>query len=110
VIRLFVLIVARPGEVKGLVAALRSIMVQALGEPGCLECHLTTDLTNPSALHYAEHWTSEAQFRQQVSSARFRRLAWIIEAAAHPPRLEVQLVSQTRGLDYVQSALRGEAL
>jgi len=83
-------------------------MTQALAQPGCMDAHLSADLTNPDALHYGEQWASEAHFREQVVSERFRRLIGIIEASAEPPRLEVQLVSRTEGLEYVEDALQGE--
>jgi quinol monooxygenase YgiN len=109
VIRFSVLIVARRGEVNTLAAALRSISTQALGQPGCRSSRLSSDLTNPDALHYWEEWTTEAGFRVQLSSARFKRLLQLMEAGIEPPELEVQLVSRRTGLAYVEAILRGDA-
>jgi quinol monooxygenase YgiN len=102
-----VLIVARPGEARGLAGVLRAVAVQAQTRPGCLESHASTDLTIPEALRYVELWTDEARFREQICSGRFQRLIGVIEAAAEPPRLRVEVVSETRGFDYVEAVLRG---
>jgi quinol monooxygenase YgiN len=109
VIRLSVCIVARPGEAGGLAAALRLVKTQALAQPGCADAHLSADLTNPDVLHYREDWVSEADFREEVRSERFKRLIRIIEASAEPPRLEVQLVSNTQGIEYVEQLIGGTA-
>lgn len=98
--------IARPGEVQALAAALRSIAAQALGQPGCRGSHVSSDLTNPDALHYWEEWVSEARFREQVSAERFKRLIRIFEAGVEPPRVEVQIVSRHTGLEYVEATLR----
>jgi quinol monooxygenase YgiN len=109
VIRVSLLIVARSGEVRGLAAALRSVAAQALTQPGCLESYASTDLTIGEALHYTELWSSEAYFRAQIRSERFKRLIRVIEAAAEPPRLHVQVVARTHGLEYIEDVLRGDA-
>jgi quinol monooxygenase YgiN len=84
-------------------------MSQALAQRGCVQCHLATDLTDSDTLHYSEQWSSELDFRAQIPSEHFRRVLAIMEAAAERPRLEVQLVSDTRGLDYIEAVLRGDA-
>lgn len=100
---------ARPAEARGLAAVLRAVAAQALTQAGCLESHASTDLTIPEALHYGELWTDEARFREQVRSPRFQRLIGVIEAAAEPPRLHVEVVSETRGFEGVEAVRRGDA-
>jgi quinol monooxygenase YgiN len=109
VIRLTLFIVAPAGQVKPFIATLRSVMAQALGQRGCLDCHLSADLTNPDGLHYAEQWDTDAHFREQVPSDRFKRLIDVIEAAARPPRFEIDHASHRQGLEYVEAVLRGDA-
>jgi quinol monooxygenase YgiN len=106
-VRLTIRLCARRGEAKRLTAAMRSVMAQALGARGCLGCELSADLMNPDGLHYAERWSTEMELRERIRSHQFVQCIALIEASATPPRIEIEFVSNIRGLDYLGDVLDG---
>jgi|SRR5687767_9515561 len=108
-VRLSLLLLARPGQVGDLVAELRTLMLRARGERGFVTCNMSVSLSDRDALRYVEEWSDELDLRDQIRSDRFHRLICLMEAAAEPPHFEVQLDTGPRGLDYVEDVLRGEA-
>jgi len=105
-VRLSIRLVARPGDAKLLAAALRQLLAEARSARACVGHQLSVDLADTDTLHYAEEWFTEPDFRSQVGTPRFQRLIGVLEAAAEPPRFEVQVISRTYGLDYVAAVLR----
>ena len=105
-VRLSVRLVARPGQARSLAAALRQLLAEARTARACVGHQLSTDLSDSDTLHYAEDWFTETDFRSQIGTPRFQRLIGIMEAAAEPPRFEVQIISRSYGLDYVAAVLR----
>ena len=84
-----------------MVKALRSIMLPARAERGFISSQLHQEVDRPESLCYVEAWGSLEQMDQQVRSRRFGRLLALVETAIKPPVLEVRLISETRGLDYI---------
>ena len=74
----------------------------------CLKCELWTAEGDPDTLHYEEQWASEHAMRERVRSDAFTRLLEVMEAAAQPPDVEFDFVTEQRNLDYVES-VRGES-
>jgi quinol monooxygenase YgiN len=89
--------------------ALRQVMTETAGAPGCLRCALSADLATPGALHYVEEWTGEAPLRRHMRSGRFKQLLQVMEQAIVEPQFAVRVVSQSGGLEYVQDAMGEEA-
>ena len=105
-VRISLQLIARRGDAKHLATALRALVVQAQGEQGCIGCRLFSDVTNANALCYIEEWLTESALRGQIRSERFHRLIAIMEAAAERPRFEVQVVTVSHGLEYLEAMLR----
>jgi quinol monooxygenase YgiN len=108
-VRVSLRLVARPGETKSLAAALRPLLAEARCARACVGHQLSIDLGNSDVLFYAEEWFTESDFRTQIGTARFQRLIAVMEAAAEPPRFEIQLISRAYGLDYVAELLREDS-
>jgi quinol monooxygenase YgiN len=96
------------GRAATLAAALRQSMLQTQPDPACLFCSVSTDVTDPATLHYVEEWATEQDFAAQIRSDRFHRLMALMETAATPPRIGVQLVSRSHGFEYIEAAFSGE--
>jgi quinol monooxygenase YgiN len=96
-----------PGQARPITLALHSLSSDLRGAPGCLGCAVVTDLTGPGAIRYTEDWASEDDLRARVGSAAFLRLATLLEATAHAPRIQFALASGTRGLEFVEEVRRG---
>jgi quinol monooxygenase YgiN len=106
VVRLAFTLVAPRNQVRQLAAELRTLIGQALGKPGLVDCQLSIDFVDPRRIYYAEEWRSEQDLKNQIPSERFHRLIALLEAATEPPRFEVQQVVRSHGLDFVEETLR----
>ena len=98
------MLAAPRGRFERLAATLRLLMAQAWAAEGCVNCHLSIDLHDPDTLHYVEEWTSEAELRRDIRSERFGRLIEALELAARQPRVDIQVISESHGLDYIEAA------
>ena len=99
-LRLSLTLTAGDRSTVSITGTLRRLMMQALRQRACLNCQLSVDLWQNDILHYFEEWESEAAFRDQLLSERFRSLIALIEASPQPPILSVQLIGRSFGLEY----------
>ena len=90
-----------------MVKALRSIMLPARAERGFIASRIYQEVDSPEALCYVEEWGSLEQMDQQVRSRRFASLLALMETAPKAPVLEVRVISQTHGLDYIRALRLG---
>jgi quinol monooxygenase YgiN len=97
---------APAGQARSIALALHSLSADLRGAQGCLRCSVSTDHANRGAVRYTEEWASEADLRRHVASEAFLRLAALLEATTHEPRLEFGLASGVRGLDFVEEVRR----
>ena len=107
-VRLTLTMSAPSGESWRLVDALRSLMVPARAEHGCVGCEvaLSTESHDPSCIRYVENWSTEEDLRDRVRSDGFLSLIAVMEKALDPPRIQFELAGGTRGLDYVAEVRR----
>jgi quinol monooxygenase YgiN len=96
-----------PGCVPNVIQALRAVMLAGQWHRGWMRAQSCRDLGDPGTLHYLEQWLTCEDAAREVRSARFSRLLELMEAAAEPPELQFQFISEVRGLDYV-AEVRGE--
>jgi hypothetical protein len=54
-----------------------------------------------------QDWSSEAELKSHIRSSCFTDLLMLMETAVEPPMLEVHLVSETRGLEFVEAVRFG---
>jgi quinol monooxygenase YgiN len=89
-----------PGESRPITAALQGLMVASRGEHGCLNCSLTTSMSERVTIIYVEDWRTEEDLKRQLRSARFTALAELLESASGRPTIEFILPDGNRGIDY----------
>lgn len=108
VIRLTLTIATSPGESWRLVEALGSLMEPTRADNGCVGCELAlfSKFDEAPNIRYVEDWSSEEDLRKRVRSDRFLQLIAVMEEALSRPEIAFELVSGTRGLDYVVDARR----
>jgi quinol monooxygenase YgiN len=95
------------GEMGAITNALQTLMVEARGEPGCAGCFLSTELGERAGFTYVENWKTEMDLVTQLRSARFAKLAHLMERGMEQPRVEFWLPEGTRGIEYAEEARRG---
>jgi quinol monooxygenase YgiN len=108
-IRISLMLVAPRGGFERLASTLRQLMAQARAVEGCVNCHVSGDLHDSDTLYYVEEWMSESELRRDIRSERFGRLLEGLELAARPPRVQVQVILESHGLDYIEAARRGRS-
>jgi quinol monooxygenase YgiN len=72
-------------------------------EAGCVDCRLFQDFTNPNAFRLEAYWKTEDDLARHVRSEVYKKLLFLMEMGAEPPTIEFHEVSQTRGMDFIQS-------
>jgi quinol monooxygenase YgiN len=99
-VRLTVVLAASHRRGHELVQTLRSLMAHARLQPGCITCHVWSDLE--SNVRYVEEWATEMDLERRVRSDRFTWLLAVIEASEEPPDVRFDFFTLSRGLDYVE--------
>ncbi len=109
VVRFTVTFAAVGNESWRLLEALRPFTAATHPGHGCLAWALTvsSDAGHASCLRYREDWSSEVELRDRVRSDRFPRLLAVMEAALIRPRIEFELPTGLRGLEYVEELRQG---
>ena len=57
---------------------------------------------SPTILCYTEDWLTEEALVEELRSTRFTQLLDVMESAVSPPSLEIRVVSEIRGLEFVE--------
>ena len=98
---------SRAEKAQEMLQALRSVMLPAEFEAGSMGCHLYAEAGETDSLCYVEEWATEQDMERTIRSIRFGRLLAIMECAIGLPTLEVRLIAETRGWNYIRQ-IRGE--
>jgi quinol monooxygenase YgiN len=98
---------SRAEKAQEMLQALRSVMLPAEFEAGSMGCHLYAEAGETDSFCYVEEWATEQDMERTIRSIRFGRLLAIMECAIGLPTLQVRLISETRGWNYIRQ-LRGE--
>ena len=101
-VQLYLRLAVAPERVQDTVQALRAVMSPARFHPECAGVRLTADVENPTVLVYSEDWRTLEVLTREFRSSRFAQLAQIMESSIESPTLEIRLVSEIRGLEYVE--------
>lgn len=102
-VQLHLRLTVAPDRVQDTVQALRAVMAPARFHPECVGVRLAADVENPTVLVYSEDWQALEPLAREFRSPRFARLTQLMESATEPPTLEIRLVSEIRGLEYVEA-------
>lgn len=101
--------VVPPQESGQIASALHDLMVATRAEPGCLGCHLSTELGERAGLRYMEEWREERDLQRRLRSDRFASLVELVERATERPRIEFELPRGVRGMDYAEEVRSAKA-
>jgi quinol monooxygenase YgiN len=82
---------------------LRSLTGPIRAEEGCVGCRLFQDSVNPNAFQLESYWAAESDLVRHVRSETYKKLLFLIEMGTEPPMIEFHEVSQTRGMDFIES-------
>src|ERR1700733_12192727 len=94
---------ARPNRSMEAVEALRSIRIASRMDRGFLAGRIYQEVDNPDALCFEQDWSSEPELKSHIRSSCFTDLLMLMETALEAPMLEVHVVSETHGLEFVEA-------
>ena len=90
--------------------ALRTLARRARRERECLGSEGSESIDDPNRIFLHAEWADAEGLEHYVTSDDFSQVLTLMEMAASPPILEIQLGGETRGLDYVASLRQGVKL
>jgi quinol monooxygenase YgiN len=90
------------GQARAITIALHSLMTTTRAAHGCIGCSTSTDLGDRDTVRYTEEWRTEEDLRGRLRSDTFHQLAALVDNSTGPARVEFDLPSGKRGLDFVE--------
>jgi quinol monooxygenase YgiN len=106
VVRLAITLHAAGNSAPRLAVALRAVARSTRLERGCESCHVWSNVVD-DVVRYDETWRDECALQAHLQSDHVTQLLEIMEAAPHPPDVEIEFVSDRRGLEYIADARQG---
>ena len=86
-----------------MIQALRSLMLPLQAAQGFISCRLCQEAGDANIICYAEEWHTPEDLDRQIRSSHYSRLLAIMEAAAEPPGLRLNWVTDVKGLEYLET-------
>jgi quinol monooxygenase YgiN len=93
---------------KAALEALRLVMLSARLDRDCMRSQVLEDPDVPGTIIYLEEWSTEEAVARRVAADQFATLLALMETASSRPSLEFRVVTQVRGLEFVE-AVRSRA-
>ena len=100
-IQLLLRLTLRPVGAKDVLIALRSVMLPARLERGCVHAQILRDVDVPEVISYVEEWPRQEDLERRVRSGPFGHVLTLMEASASLPSIEIRTVTDVRGLEYI---------
>ena len=104
-VQLLARLVAPPARVDEIVLALRAVLRPAHQARGCSFGQIYQCPNDSCRIEYVEEWDDAKALREELASERFRQLLGLLELAADRPVIEFRIISETHGLEYVDTEL-----
>lgn len=95
--------VAYPGRRAEIVRTLRSLMLPLQAAAGFISCRLYLEADSREALCYVEEWRTSEDLDQQIRSSHYTRWLTLMEKAAEPPGLQLNWITDVKGLEYLKA-------
>ncbi len=99
----FVKINPLPGKQQVVPDILRSVIVPTRLKSGCMDCAVYTNQGEGQTVLYLEQWQSQEPLDRHIRSELYFRVLSAMELADEAPEIYFHEVSETRGLEYVES-------
>jgi len=92
----------RPGQIKDVIAVLRSVVGPSLAQPSCRQCDVVIDAIEDRYVLFHERWSSFQDFERHVRSDLYDRVLSALEMASEAPEVRFECVGRTWGLDLIR--------
>ena len=96
-------IIPLPRKQQVVLDILRSVIVPTRIKSGCMDCAVYANQEEAQAILYLEQWQSQESLDRHIRSELYFRVLSAMELANEPPEIYFHEVSETKGLEYVES-------
>jgi quinol monooxygenase YgiN len=86
-----------------MIHALRSLMLRLHAGPGFISCRLCQEADDANTICYEEEWHTAEDLDRRIRSTHYTCLLAIMEAAAEPPVLRLNWVTEVKGREYLEA-------
>ena len=83
--------------------SLRRLLVQTRVLPGCIRCHILSDVDNTNELLVIEDWSDMQALRSHVRSQQFRVILSALECTTEAPEVDFEVASTNLGMDFIRA-------
>jgi quinol monooxygenase YgiN len=70
---------------------------------GCVSCAIYEQCSDEHAILYLDQWESKAQLDRHIQSGLYLWVLTAMELASEPPEISFHQVSDTKGLEFIES-------
>jgi quinol monooxygenase YgiN len=102
-VQVMLTMVVHPRRTAEMIQALRSLMVPLQAALGFVSCRLSQEADDANTICYQEEWDTSDDLDRQIRSSHYTRLLALMEAAAEPPNLRLNWVTEVKGLEYLEA-------
>jgi quinol monooxygenase YgiN len=96
-------IAVRPSKSEELRRALTALAGPTEAESGCISCRILQESRDPHRFCYEAQWKAQEDLLRHVRSEHYKRLLVLMDLGVEPPLIEFHTVTDTKGLDLVES-------
>jgi quinol monooxygenase YgiN len=93
----------RKGKRQELIELLRTVEDHVQLKTGCLECSILEECGENGTIFYMERWASSLEMHRHIQSPLYLRILAGMELANDHPQIHFYKVSETKGLELVES-------
>lgn len=83
---------------------LKSIAELCRDEPGCLSCHIYSDLQEKDVIMLEGMWRSQEDLDLHIRSDEYRNLLLVMEMAVKQPEIKFETISGSAGIETIERA------
>lgn len=87
----------------------RSVLGPTKVEPGCVSCFLCQDLMDEYRLRFTTEWRIHEDLDSYLRSTLYRSVLIAIDLAAEAPEINIHIISETHGLEYIAAVREGHS-
>jgi len=81
---------------------IKSVVELCRYDPGCLGCHIYSDLQKKNVLMLEQAWRSEEDLNHHIRSEEYLNLILALEMATEVPEIRFDVISHSTGIDTIE--------
>ena len=97
-------IVAPPAKRNEVVRTLNSLLGPTRAQPGCISCHIYSEVEDRNVLILLEEWDSQADVDSHLRSNHYRKVLALMDMSNTQPEIKFDTISDTKGIEAIESA------